>query len=505
MTGQVDPRAPRAQHDWEPEATYRALLRHALLRLVFLYFIPLLLLTVFFHVQYQLVARDADERHLQALAEHQAAMLDVFLGDRLLNLTGLTDDPDILLAPHPSELEIFLSQLTAASAAFVDLAVLDGEGRVLAYAGPLPELADRNYRQETWFARLLVGESLHVITDTYPGFRGEPHYTMALKLEPRGTVRILRAVISPVITAAHLAALDAGRQEPDKDGILADIASNIWLVTVVFCALGGVLISLQARWVARQQFAALKTEQELTRQLVHAARLATVGEITAGIAHEVNNPLAVVAEKTGLVKDLLDPQFGHPPEPEILRAHLQDIETAAFRATSITQRLLGFVRPDAVKLARCTLPELIDEVVDVMLRAILAEAGANVQRDYDAGLGPIITDPDRLQQVLLNLLKNAADAVAGGGAIDIRTRRRGTRFVIEVSDTGPGLSAKEMDRVFMPFFTTKAPGEGTGLGLSISYGIVVGLGGRLSVSSRPGEGCTFVVELPLGGDDDQRE
>jgi signal transduction histidine kinase len=271
--------------------------------------------------------RAAARRHARSLAAHQAAMLEVFLGDRLLNLTGLTDDRRALLAPRADDLAISLARLQAASEVFVDLGVLDGSGRVLAYAGPRPELKARNYRDEAWFVRLLAGDARHVITDTYPGFRAEPHYTMALKLEPGGETRILRAVVSPLVTAAHLAALDksAGTEagQTGYGGWLSSVATNIWLVTAIFCGLGGLLIWRQARWVAARHFAALRTEQELTRQLVHAARLATVGEITAGIAHEVNNPLAVVAEKAGLVKDLLDPRFAREPTHDELRAHLQ--------------------------------------------------------------------------------------------------------------------------------------------------------------------------------------
>ncbi|MBE0565607.1 MAG: hypothetical protein IH621_06620 [Krumholzibacteria bacterium] len=499
VTGRVDPRAARARPEWGRDAAYRALLRHALLRLVFLYFIPLLLLTVFFHVQYRLVVRDAERRHLQALAEHQAAMLDIFLGDRLLNLTGLTDDPGALLQPDRADLEHNLAQLRRASEAFIDLAVFDGEGRVLAYAGPLPELQERRYDQEAWFVRLREGESSHVITDIYPGFRSQPHYTMAVKLEPAGTVRVLRAVISPEITAAHLAAIEAAGAPPHpaRQGVLAGIATSLWLTTVAFCLLGGLVIGLQARWVARQQFAALQKEQELTRQLIHAARLATVGELSAGLAHEVNNPLAVVAEKAGLIRDLLDPRFGREATPAQINGHLEAIEAAAYRATGITRRLLGFVRRGEVRLVERDPHALADEILEGILKSALEHAGVTVVRDYDPQLGAVVTDPDQLRQVLLNLLKNAIDAMTGGGVLTVRTRRDGERFALEVADTGVGMTAEQLERVFLPFFTTKEPGKGTGLGLSVSYGIVEGLGGRLAVASSPGRGSTFTVELPL--------
>jgi len=501
MTRPIDPRAAKARPEWGRDAAYRALLRHAVLRLIFLYFIPLLLLTVFFHLQYRLVVRDAERRHRRALAEDRAALLHMFLGDRLLNLTGLTDRPAALLDPDPADLDRSLAVLQRSSDVFVDLAVLDEEGRVLAYAGPLPELAERRYDQEAWFVRLLGGASSHVITDVYLGFRGKPHYTMALKLEPAGTTRILRAAVSPEITAEQLAALETGGTPPPpgRTGLLADIATNLWLVTAVFCLLGGLVIWLQARWVAAQQFAALKNEQELNRQLLHAARLATVGELSAGLAHEVNNPLAVVAEKAGLMRDLLDPRFGRQTAPETLRAHLEAIEAAAFRATAITRRLLGFVRRGDVKLVPCDPAALADELLDDLLAGEIERVGAAVVRDYDPGRGTVVSDPDQLRQVLLNLLKNAVDAVDGrGGTITVRCRRDGDRVRIAVADTGVGMTPDQLERVFVPFFTTKPPGRGTGLGLSVSYGIVAGLGGRLTVTSVPDEGSAFTVDLPRG-------
>ncbi len=499
MSERVDPRAAKARPEWKRDAAYQGLLRHALSRLVFLYFIPLLLLTAFFHFQHHLVLRDIEARHQRTLTEHQTAMLDIFLGDRLLNLAGLADYPSRLLEPDAGELAIWLEELKATSNAFVDLSVLDAAGCVLAYAGPLPQLEQRNYGDEAWFVRLLAGASSHVITDAHPGFRGDPHYTMALKLEPSGRARILRAVVSLEITRAHVAALELDHDEDlaRGTGLLTGIASNIWLVTAAFCLMGGLVICLQARWVAAQQFTALRKEQELNRQLVHAAKLATVGELAAGIAHEVNNPLAIVAEKAGLVKDLLDPRFDRTATPEELRGHLGTIEKSVYRATSITRRLLGFVRQADVRLVERDLHGLVDELLDGLLKGKLTTGGVQLARDYDPALGAVVTDPNQLRQVLLNLLQNAVDAVAGAGTITVRTRRQGDRFLLEVADTGTGMSDDQLEQVFMPFFTTKEPGKGTGLGLSVSYGIIEGLGGHLGVRSQEGEGSVFTIELPI--------
>jgi signal transduction histidine kinase len=477
---------------------YRNLLRHAVVRLIFLYFVPLLLLTLFFHIQYRLFLNDVEARHVQSLAEHQAGLLDMFLGDRLLNLTGLTGQADLLLQPGPLQLRRSLDELHQASEAFVDLAVLDAQGRVLGYAGPLPELQQRNYREEPWFARLLAGASSHVITDIYPGFREQPHFTMAVKMEPAGQVRILRAVLSPEATQAQLAALEGEGPASPRGGLLSNMVTNIWLFAGAFCLIGGVVISQQARWVAHQQHQALQTELELSRQLVQASKLASVGELAAGIAHEINNPLAVIAEKVGLVQDLLDPRFSRNLADGELQTHLDSVQAAVFRCTNITRQLLGFVRQKGVEIAECDVPDLIDKLLERLLGPELEVSNITVVRRHDPGLPLVVTDPGQLQQVLVNLLKNAADAITGPGTITISTRRRGDRLLLEVEDTGCGMTPQQLEKVFMPFFTTKAPDKGTGLGLSVSYGIIEGLGGRLSAVSSPGQGCRFTIDLPLG-------
>ena len=475
---------------------YRGLLRHALVRLTFLYFIPLLLLTLFFHLQYRLVVRDAEQRHTELLAYHQAAMLEMYLGDRLLNLTDLTDDPRALLEPRRDELESHLADLRSVSEAFIDLSVLDDSGRVLGYAGPLPHLEEKNYGGEAWFTRLLAGASSHVITDVYLGFREEPHFTMALKLEPRGEVRILRAVLSPVVARAQVDAQVVEIEEPGG-GLLANIATNIWLFSALFCLIGGLVIWLQARWVAQQQYEAQLKERQLSRQLGQAAKLALVGELSAGIAHEINNPLAIVSEKAGLVKDLLDPRFGKSPTPEKLREHLDTIEEAVYRCTDITRQLLGFVRQREVELQERDVHDLIEDLVQGLLSSELEVADITVVKNYDPELPAVITDHRQLRQVVLNLLKNAADSITGAGTITITTEKRGDRFTLTVRDTGHGMNHEALELVFMPFFTTKAPGKGTGLGLSVSYGIIEGLGGHMTVHSAPDEGSEFTVELPL--------
>ena len=278
------------------------------------------------------------------------------------------------------------------------------------------------------------------------------------------------------------------------------MVGSIWLVAGGFFLVGSLLIWGQARWVARNQFQALQTELELSRQLAQAAKLATVGELASGIAHEINNPLAVIAEKAGLVRDKLDPELGGCLTPEELNEELGAIEAAVFRCTHITRQLLGFVRQAEVQWLPCDPARLMDGLVDRLLGPELAVADITVQRRYSVGAWELLTDPGQLEQVFLNILKNAMDAMEGPGTITITMAAAEVagRVRLEIADTGCGMTPQQLEQVFMPFFTSKEPGKGTGLGLSVSYGIVAGLGGTLSARSEPGRGSTFIIELPVG-------
>ena len=208
----------------------------------------------------------------------------------------------------------------------------------------------------------------------------------------------------------------------------------------------------------------------------------------------------MVAEKAGLVRDLLDPKFGKHPAAADLRRHLEVIEEAVFRCAEITRQLLGFVRQADVRLVTRDLHDLIDELIEGLLGPELHAASLSVKKDYDRTIGPVTTDPGRLQQVLLNLVKNALDAIQGvdgPGTITVTTRAKGENFLVKVADNGCGMTPEQLEKVFMPFFTTKEPGKGTGLGLSVSYGIIEGLGGRLSAASARNSGSEFTIELPL--------
>ena len=241
-------------------------------------------------------------------------------------------------------------------------------------------------------------------------------------------------------------------------------------------------------------------QAEMAGQLAHTAKLAAVGELAAGIAHEVNNPLAVITEKVGLIQDLKDPGFGGELSDEELMEHLADVNEAAFRARDITRKLLAFVRLAEVKCEDCVVEGIIDEVVDDLLGSALQTSRITLVKEYEANIPQVFVDRNKLLQVMLNLVKNAFDAMDATnepGTLTVKTGLTGSGDLqVVVADTGCGIPEDKLDQIFMPFFTTKDVGRGTGLGLSVSHGIIEGMGGTISVQSEEGEGTTFTVELP---------
>ena len=229
-----------------------------------------------------------------------------------------------------------------------------------------------------------------------------------------------------------------------------------------------------------------------------------VGNLAAGIAHEINNPVGIMVEEAGWIDDLLEEADLQENENlQELKESLNKIKTQGERCKQITHKLLSF--------AQRTDPRLRDVQMNDLIKAVLASSlsrpisGMTIEAQLDPALPVISASPSEMQQVLLNLISNAMDAVdPEGGVIKVKTRVDGDHVTIEVADNGHGIPEVELERIFEPFFTTKAVGKGTGLGLSICYGIVKKHGGNIMVESQPGVGSTFCVRLPVGASDEPK-
>lgn len=236
-------------------------------------------------------------------------------------------------------------------------------------------------------------------------------------------------------------------------------------------------------------------ERDLQQRLSEAAKLATIGELTAGVAHEVLNPLNIISGRVQLMLDRpeLDPVVSHS---------LRVVMTQVGRLSRIAESLLAFARRRPLRRVPTVLKALVEEAVHAY-EPVLSGAGLRVERRYADGLPEVMLDRDQILQVLMNLLSNAKDATPPGGTVTVTTGaadQAEQRWVtIAVADTGAGIPEAQRSRLFSPFHSTKEEGKGTGLGLSVSYGLVRGHGGTITADSAVGRGSTFTVVLPVQG------
>ncbi len=274
------------------------------------------------------------------------------------------------------------------------------------------------------------------------------------------------------------------------------VAVTVFLLAAVITV---VLAYLVSRYLAARLALADSRRSLMSEKVIETGRLASIGELAAGIAHEINNPVAIMVEEAGWIEDLLgegDPVSGESAA-EIARAVAQ-IRTQGERCKAITHKLLSFARKTDPTRRTLDLDALIEEVVGLVGQKA-RYANVRIEHRRSAGLPPVCASPSEMQQVLLNLVNNAVDAIGpGGGTVIVSSRADDGSVSLEVTDTGEGIPEANLARIFDPFFTTKPVGQGTGLGLSICYGIVDKLGGRITVDSEVGTGTTFTVALPVG-------
>ena len=235
---------------------------------------------------------------------------------------------------------------------------------------------------------------------------------------------------------------------------------------------------------------------ESYHEIEHTNKLASIGRLAAGVAHEVNNPMAIISEKAGLMEDLIRAMDHFEGRTKFLEL-TDSIQKSVERCSAITHRLLGFARRMDVEIITLDLNEILMEVHGFLEKEAFHRNVA-IRLDLSEGIPEIQSDHGQLQQVFLNILNNALCAVEDGGAIDIISRWRPGRDSVRITirDNGVGMSEETVESIFEPFFSDRK-GYGTGLGLSITYGIVSKLGGSIEVQSKEGEGSAFVVSLPL--------
>ena len=527
---------------------------------------PLLILGGVIYHQFSVSYTAKIMDNMKTLAENRAGSIDLFLEERISQLTGLANTHSLQQLQNEDYLSQVFNIIQTRSKSFLDLGVIDEDGNHLAYVGPYYSLLKKvNYKDETWFHEVMATGVY--VSDVFLGFRKIPHFIIAVVVREKNRSWVLRAtidsdIIDNIVRGAWIgkkgdaliinrenvlqttprfggkvmeppnapdfaAATGTTVEEIDFRGETTLYATNIiklkkWVLVIseapteqltpllqarslaALIGLGGVfLIFIGAYFTTRSMMKELQRmdqKQAASDEMaIQSSKMAALGKMAAGIAHEINNPLAVIGEKAGWMKDLLALEDMAKSEnfQELLDA-VNKIEFHVVRAKTVTHRLLGFARRMEPMEERVNINEILDESID-FLENDARYRNIDIQTNYAPDLPLTTTDQAQLQQVFLNIINNAIDAIGKDGEITINTRpiKQTNRISIEVSDTGPGIPKEVLQKIFDPFFTTKEVGKGTGLGLSISYSIIEKLGGRIMVASEEGKGTTFTIYLPV--------
>lgn len=543
--------------------TYRRLARRMTLTALMVALIPLYLLGAGIYMHFSAIQEKQIRSELRNLAHNRLNAIQLFLDERTSMLEVLAYTSNCEQLTGSGKLEQVFQLLNRRSWSFIDLGVIGGEGRHLAYVGPYP-LVDINYSNATWFQQTMLRGVY--ISDVFLGFRGTPHFVVAVKHPAGKKSWILRATIDSDVftrlvrsaqlgergdayivnskgryqtpprfggevmqeTGLDMARVPRGvnvveRIDPQGKRIMTAFAwlpANDWLLVIdqnPAEALGPLNLAREAelavlvaatlfiaasilflvRLMVRRLEAQDSERSALDAQLAHSGRLVSLGRMAAGVAHEINNPLAAIGELAGLLEDVAtqDENLKQSEYADLFRQNLAKIQSQVERVREVTHRLLGFARRMEPRLDPMEVNQVLEEAFSFLEKEAIIRS-VKVSRELGPDLPTINSDRAQLQQVFLNLLNNAMDAAGDGGRLEIKSWQEGGKIIVSISDNGPGIAKEMADSIFDPFFTTKGPGEGTGLGLSISHSIMQKLGGTLTFKSTPGEGATFYVSLP---------
>ncbi|WP_415718450.1 sensor histidine kinase [Maridesulfovibrio sp.] len=487
-----------------------------------------------------------------------------FLEERKSALQLLVEMHDFRSFDDREKLARMLKSLKNSFGGFVDLGVINREGKQVSYVGPY-NLEGREYAGQDWF-RQTVEQGVYV-SEVFLGFRDSPHLVIAVKHmldAEENRFKILRATLDTTQFNGIIASLDLSEGEDvflvNREGVLqtpskwnGKIFSKIgfelpaqsfrtkvkeilyhkgdpamlgyaylkntpfvllyvkteaefmggwqssrntviWF-TIISVALVILVMWAVASYLVERIYIADMTRSKALQQMEHHNRMASIGRLAAGVAHEINNPLAIINEKAGLLKDLFTFSKSYEADERLLGL-VDSVLSSVERCGRITKRLLGFSRQSDMEF-RPVYPRKVIETVLSFLNKEAEYRCIDVSVDVDDNIYEVITDRGKLEQVLLNLINNAFQAMKDGGSLQIKVSlsEKGQIF-FSVKDNGCGIPASDLKRIFEPFYSTKKQSGGTGLGLSITYGLVQDLGGEMHVQSELGKGTEFSFSLP---------
>ena len=539
--------------------------------------IPLLFVSYSLYALFDRIYTEKVSETLRNSVENQRESLELYFSERISQLFTLANTNTFEELTNENYLNKVFDLMHVRSNSYMDIGIIDDEGRHLSYVGSYYSLLKNvNYKNEPWFDAVKAN-GIH-ISEIFLGFRKVPHFIIAVMVRDKRTSWILRVTINlknidDIVQKAwdgkqgdafiinkenklqtkprfggnfletptlNTVSKDTSTHEDfDYSSIIGTkverktlfgqdsffaatpISNSNWILVnkespeellspllkgkfwALFLTVAGlVVIGCGAALFTNGLVNKIReTDHENATNfdmLMQANKMIALSKMAAGIAHEVNNPLASIGETAGWMKDLLaEEDLAGSKNFTEFDESVDKIEKHVVRARKIIHNLLGFARRMEPAKEKINVNNLLEETTG-FLENEAKYLSIRVEKNYADDVPVIVSDLSQIQQVVLNILNNAIDAIGSNGTITVSSRylHKSEQIEIAVADTGKGIPESELTRIFDPFYTTKEVGKGTGLGLSISYSIIEKLGGHIAVESKVGEGTVFTILLP---------
>ncbi|MDA3843690.1 MAG: ATP-binding protein [Candidatus Kapabacteria bacterium] len=540
---------------------YRRLLKYSIITTTFVAIVPLIIMLVINYYQYRKAYLADIMYPISRQTSNISSSLESFINERRSALNLVIREKEYSELADKAELAVTFKNLKESFDGFVDISLINSDGDQAAYFGPYnlegKNYKDQDWFHETCIKGSFVSDIFmgfrgmpHFVIAIYRENSNGSFYILRATIESDMLYHKILSQNQPVSSDAFILNQDQILQSPSKyhgnileksdievppyslqteviesqnNGtdiiigyayikntpfILIEItnpasimsnwvsASNNLLGLVIVCI---ILMIIVIVWISRRMVSHVRHSDmkwmKMLSEISNTNKMASVGRLAAGVSHEINNPLAIISENAGMVLDIMSVTDEFQQKTKISK-HLNSIIKAVDRCSNITHRLLGFAKRMDTKTEGIDILLLLKEVVGFD-QSEAQNRNINIDITGGSDIMNIESDRGQLQQVFLNILNNALDAVKSGDTISVHIEQVGSKFIrVAVSDTGSGIPKADLERIFEPFYTTKKE-NGTGLGLSITYGIVIKLGGSMKVKSTQGEGTTFIVDLPI--------
>jgi len=497
---------------------------------------------------------------LEAMVKNRQATVELFLSEKMRQLEFTASTNSIERLSNHEVLELLLEQMQRDHGAIVDLGLFNDRGQHIAYVGPY-KLENLNYLQEFWFTRVMVlgrydsdvflgmRHFPHMVMAVKKREGGKDWIVRATidtdalsellregGLESGADVFILnrageyqtsysdehrlmeKADIDPIPLHSGVRVLETNRNGRREFMATAWLQGDSWVLVarqhapglstllpghpavMSVLIIGIIVIPLLSYGIARyrlSQFKSLEDERAtLYESVAQSQKMAAIGRLAASVAHEINNPLAIIEAQAGVLSDIVKEHSEFPSSAEF-RSRIDKIHAQVERGRKVTHRLLGFSRRVGPELEPVDVVAALEETIGFVEKD-LEVSRVQVIRNYGSDIPIIRSSLAQMQQVFLNLINNALDAIYDGGELRLSVDRSDDGVIVKVGDTGPGIAEKDLKKIFEPFFSTKSGAtQNTGLGLAICQEIMRNLNGRIDVNSTIGIGTEFSLWFPL--------